>query len=314
MAMTKSYIFCSMLMLLSTLPIVGVELQYTMVSQEFADYGDDSFFTKKFFFSIPLVAARYSRLQVDTMIALVSAPRGDETLKWGECGHRRSPLHAAVWCGHLDAVRALLVADADPNLAEDDGGSPLHEAAYYGSYGLSREKALQRKKKGHCSAETFERNDSEELKRLEILKMLLDSGGEVDMGEVHGCTPLWYAAGGGWTRAVELLVEAGASVDPDKLPQLPGKSRNGPASPLLYAIERGHYETAGVLLNYGANVPHSFDIHALSSSTTELPGDLVHRLRAAQKLKTTCLPKRQGMATYETATKCKPVPPYALPR
>lgn len=268
-----------------------------------------------FFFSISLVAARYGRLKVDTMIALVSAPRGDETLKWGECGNHRSPLHAAVWHGRLDAVRALLAAHADPNLAEDDGGSPLHEAAYFGSYGLSKEKALQRKKKGHCSAESFEISESAELKRLEILKILLDSGRcIVDMGEVHGCTPLWYAAGGGWTRAVELLVEAGASVNPGKLPQLPGKSRNGPASPLLYAIERGHYETAGVLLNYGANVPHSFDIDTLSSSTTELPGDLVHRLRAAQKLKTTCLHKHQGMVTYETATKCEPVPQYALPR
>ena len=44
-----------------------------------------------------------------------------------------------MWYGHVHAVKALLESGADPNLVENDGGGPLHEAAYFGSYGYERD-------------------------------------------------------------------------------------------------------------------------------------------------------------------------------
>ena len=248
-----------------------------------------------------------------TVKALASAPQGRDTLKWGECGHGRSPLHAAVWHGHWDIVRALLEANADPNLVEEDGGSPLHEAAYFGSYGHEREKIRQGRPRSESELHAAAYCESV---RLEILQRLLDSGRcIVDLGEVHGCTPLWYAAGGGWTRAVEALLDAGANVNPGELPRLPHKGRNGPASPLLYAIERGHYEVAMILLDRGACIPQSCDVDALCSAS-ELPDELIDRIRAAEqeRFQSESNYNELGIVSYKMATKCAPVPKDAFAR
>lgn len=146
---------------------------------------------------------------------------------------------------------------------------------------LNRLSTAQASGKLTTSREFTHAAESEEAVRLDILRLLLESGRcIVDLQEVHGCTPLWQAAGRGWTRAVEALLDAGAAVDPGALEHLSDTERRGPASPLMLAVGRGNFETARVLLAHGARVPKSFDIDRLCSMS-RLPADIVDELRAA---------------------------------
>jgi ankyrin repeat protein len=267
---------------------------------------------------LPIAAARYGRVGTDVLRKMIGAPRGKEALGWGERGHSRSPLHEAVWHGHVEVVRVLLESHVDPNLVEDDGGSPLHEAAYRGSYGHAAERMRQKQKSEtkRPYSENEHRTASEcESARLEILELLLDSGRcIVDLGETHGCTPLWYAAGAGdgWSRGVVALINAGANVNPGEVMQLPHKKRRGPASPLMYAIDRGNYEIAMILLKRGARVPPSCD---LASLLPQLPDDLAEELNAPQQEVVTSVGAQgqgHGIVGYQYATKCGSVPDDAF--
>eukprot|EP00957_Ditylum_brightwellii_P111352 8492812-Ditylum_brightwellii.AAC.1 len=171
-------------------------------------------------------AARYGRVGSETIKALATAPRGKETLGWGESLHLRSPLHVAVQYEHTEIVRALLECGADPNLVDNDACSSLHEAMHYNSYGYGRHRDKQKLRISASDNQDEKEENEEEKQRLEILQLLLKTGQcHLNQGEVHGCTPLWYAARGGWTKAVEMLLNAGACVDPGDLPHLPDKKR-----------------------------------------------------------------------------------------
>lgn len=261
--------------------------RYTTVSQ-------DDFFNK--FHEMPsnisfltlLLAAKFGRAGSDTIRRLANDPFGKKTMNWGELGHNRSPLHEAVWHGHVHAVKALLESDADPNLVENDGGGPLHEAAYLGSYGLELDQMDKERRSRTAgsmdSAESdcpsLDENCDEVSARLEILRLLLDTGRcAVDMAESHGCTPLFYAADRGWTTAVKMLLDAGASVNPSSMSE-----KGQPMSPLIRSLKTGNFDTARVLLSHGARVPASLDVEVVISPKRQtIPADLVALLKHAKE-------------------------------
>ena len=173
-------------------------------------------------------------------------------------------------------------------------------------------------------------NIDDELKQSErrvIFQLLLDSGRcKVNQGEMHGCTAIWYAAGGGWPGAVEALLKAGAVVDP-VLSHLPGMgTRYSTASPLMRAIDCGNYATAKLLLDHGARVVESV-LHGLDMS--HLPKDLVEALHTRAAADTTVLQCTESQESgprfhdndtvacvgYERTRKCVPVPfeAFAIP-
>ena len=81
--------------------------------------------------------------------------------------------------GHAEVVRTLLLAGANPNVAERATGSfPLHPAV----------------KEGHVTT----------------VAALIDGGADVNVVEVDGQTPLYIAAEEGSGEIVRLLVAAGA--------------------------------------------------------------------------------------------------------
>jgi len=209
-------------------------------------------------------------------------------MNWGELDHNRSPLHEAVWHGHVHAVKVLLESDADPNLVENDGGGPLHEASYMGSYGLELDR-MEKEKRSRTAGSmdsagsdcSLDEKCDEALARLEILRLLLDTGRcAVDMAESHGCTPLFYAADRGWTNAVKMLLDAGASVDPSSM------TENGQhMSPLVRSLKKGHYDTARVLVGHGARLPALPDVDVLISSKRKtIPTDLLDLLEHTKEI------------------------------
>lgn len=123
-------------------------------------------------------------------------------------------LHKAAYNGHLDVLRVLLGAGADPHVAQLDKNTPLHYAAA----------------QGHAK----------------VAAMLLDAGADVDAMSNNG-TPLHDAAHRGHIDAIRVLLGAGASKD------LEGSdaSLSGHTAELV-ARHIGHNEAADLIRDWGA--------------------------------------------------------------
>ena len=78
----------------------------------------------------------------------------------------------------------------------------------------------------------------------EVVKLLVDSGANVNIKEKFGFTPLHISAGEGLTKVTQILLENGAEVDV--------KVSDG-ETPIGHAAMYGHTEDADLLIKYGAN-------------------------------------------------------------
>jgi ankyrin repeat protein len=121
---------------------------------------------------------------------------------------------AAAYFGLEKTVGALVASGADLRALDNDGGGPLHAAAYGGHVG--------------------------------IVRLLLDRGvGVNDAARADGMTPVAYAAVRGHVRVIRVLLERHADVN---------VADSGGNSPLLHAAMRGRLTAVRLLLESGANV------------------------------------------------------------
>jgi len=121
-------------------------------------------------------------------------------------------LHFAVNSGYVEVAKYLLSKGANINAIECDN-TPLIIAA--------------------------------RTNRLEIVRMLIDSGAAVDGLGSNGSTPLHHAAEQGHIEIVKLLIERGANIN------LTG---GGNMTALHFAVNSGRIEVARYLLSKGANI------------------------------------------------------------
>ena len=199
------------------------------------------------------------------------------------------------------AVRAMLAAKSDVNVAAPDGATALHWAAHWDEAPLVADllragaRVDARNRFGVTPLALACTNGSAAVVdlllkakadpnavlpsgetplliaarngRVEALKLLLVAGANVKAAEPErGQTALMWAAAEGHTRAVELLLEFGA--------ELKAKSKGG-YTPLLFAVREGRRETVRLLLAKGANVndtlPSSNRVRRGGKSETENP-------------------------------------------
>ncbi|MHC4477687.1 MAG: ankyrin repeat domain-containing protein [Planctomycetota bacterium] len=81
--------------------------------------------------------------------------------------------------------------------------------------------------------------------RTEVVKLLLDKGADVNMGNEGSETPLHYAARHGYTTVMNILLEHGADVS---------QAGTGCGTPLQWAARNGQIKAAELLLAYDADI------------------------------------------------------------
>jgi ankyrin repeat protein len=153
-----------------------------------------------------------------------------------------SALHRAAFAGDLELSRLLLAYGANPHAISSDRESMLESAA-----GLALIPGYQL--------------SHPEQERLELCRLLVELGEDVNSADAYGITPLMAAANLGYTKLVQYLVDAGADLGAYDL----GKRLDGafmasvePLMPVDYAIGVGtflpnnsvenHPETADLML------------------------------------------------------------------
>jgi ankyrin repeat protein len=168
-----------------------------------------------------------------------------------------TPLHSAAFSGMLEIARVLLNHGANVNAENKSGRTPLHQVAQ-GEYdsqecsvGIARllvERGVdvQSQDKDHDTA----LHAAAFTGRLEMAKLLIDSGAITTAENEHGEIPLHLVSRGQYISQensvgiVQLLLECGVDVN--------AQEKHGWTS-LHWAAFKGRVEVAQVLLGHGAN-------------------------------------------------------------
>lgn len=156
----------------------------------------------------------------------------------------------------MEAVRVLLDAEADTDARDNRGLTPLAIAWQHGA----RETALALVEAGADFGAASEGSTlfyigrrpwrplhaAAELGAADSMRILLDTGRDVDERDSAGRTPLHMAASGGGVEAVRVLLDAGADIE--------AKDNFG-LTPLRLAERDAQAEVARVLVDMGAGPP-----------------------------------------------------------
>jgi len=139
---------------------------------------------------------------VSTLLAAGAAPNA---------GKQTSPLLAAASEDHLDVVKQLLAAGADPKITDVNGQTPLMSAAYGGNVAILREllhagAPLDATDKGGNTA----LSNAAHQGQLEAAKFLIEGGAALDIRSAKGKTALGVAAERGHAACADFLRAAGA--------------------------------------------------------------------------------------------------------
>src|SRR5712671_5548292 len=102
-------------------------------------------------------------------------------------------LMRAAFSGDLDLTRLLLSYQADPRIMSKDGETMVEAAAGLGF--------IQGYSKGRSAAE-----------RLEVVKLFVERGADVNAADDYGITPLMVAGNMGDTKIIQYLVDVGADL------------------------------------------------------------------------------------------------------
>jgi ankyrin repeat protein len=134
-------------------------------------------------------------------------------------------LMRAAFSADLDLVKLLLSHGADPKIVSSDGETMIEAAAGLGF--------IQGYSKGKTAAE-----------RLEVVKLFVGLGSDVNQADNYGITPLMVAGNMGDTAVIQYLVDVGAGLGAYDL----GKKNDGafgasvePLMPVDYAIGVGTF-------------------------------------------------------------------------
>lgn len=169
-----------------------------------------------------------------------------------------SPLSLACASGAPRLVRLLLDAGADANAALAGGESVLMTAARTGV--IESVRALL---DAGANPNAAERNSQTALMwaaaegHADVVRVLIDAGAEAGTALDSGFNALFFAVREGRTAVVRTLLDPAVGFDVNEPLHRKGRPQyqyaNSGLSPLILAIENGHFELAVALLEAGAN-------------------------------------------------------------
>ena len=164
-----------------------------------------------------------------------------------------TPLLAASFEGRQGVVKQLLRLGADINYMT----SGLTPFALSNSYAPSRERALmEAASRGDTALIVASRQGHHGL-----VNYLLDQGAVIGYTNRQGETPLFVAIGRGDVALCQILIDRGANAKALEQVRRPGrmiavKQGRVPHSALSYAVTKGHYPIAEMLLRAGAKIDY----------------------------------------------------------
>ena len=173
------------------------------------------------------------------------------------------PLFLACTNGNATLVRLLLDAGANANASRPGGETVLMTAARVGN--LEAVKALLAR---GANPNARERRDQTALMwaaaegHATVVRALIEAGSAINDTLTSGFTPLFFAVREGHIDVVRVLLEAGVNVNETLKPRKDQPAPTGSAryqpvrngtSPLLMAVENGHFELAMALVEAGAD-------------------------------------------------------------
>lgn len=174
--------------------------------------------------------------------------------------HGNTALAIATVCGALEEVSMLLSAGATPDIADDAGDTPLLKASALGD---SKMVKLLLKGGANPSIPGYDGRTPlhniawrRRMDQVELFRVSLDAGANVDVQCRDGSTPLAMALGRCSPEAVKFLLSAGAD---------PNRGHYNGLPPLPCAAVRGDMEIVRILLAAEGINPHLQDKNGKSA-------------------------------------------------
>jgi ankyrin repeat protein len=174
------------------------------------------------------------------------------------------PLALASTNGNAAVVRLLLEADADVHATMTGGETPLMLAARSGS--ADAVKALLVRGAKHDARESHGQTAlmwAAAEGHVPVMRALIEAGSDVNATLGSGFTPFFFAVREGRIEAVRFLLEKGIDVNaPIRRPERTAEGNPNyvlyrpiprGTSPLMLAVQNGHFELAIALVDAGAN-------------------------------------------------------------
>lgn len=160
-------------------------------------------------------------------------------------GLGETPLHYLAVENHLDAVRALVERGAEVNTLNECGGTPLSEAASLGYVALVRYLLSVGVKLRVEGQEESVLHEGVRSGNVEMVKLLIEAGADVNAVDGILETPLHIAAEQDKNiEIVRLLITAGANIDAKRIFD---------QTPLTLAKENGADKVVEELVRLGAS-------------------------------------------------------------
>ena len=175
-----------------------------------------------------------------------------------------SAIHFAASAGNLECLQYLYEKDNNQiNKLNNLGHTPFVYALSKGQtsiiiYLLSKDIDLNFNIVSYLGSQTFPLHIVAQEGHVEVVKLLLEKGANIEAINNQGFTSLWIAAYKGHTEIVKVLIAAGANIE---------AIDDEGYTPLEVAARNGHVEVVKLLLEKGAKV--DFDNIELSNMFLE---------------------------------------------
>ena len=158
-----------------------------------------------------------------------------------------TPLMHACENGDVDAINILLDAGADPNIADEDGYTSLHDAVE----GFCSTESLRAIIDHGADVNAINKNSVTAIMiacykgNTDAISILLNAGADLNMTDGNGATCIHHVVGEGFTKAMlETVINHGADVN--------ATNKNN-VTALMIACLNSNEDAINVLLNAGAN-------------------------------------------------------------